>query len=112
MESKDQQLKQLEQQLVEKAMKDEQFRSQLVNNPRETIEKEMGVKIPESIIIKVLEEDINNLYLILPTVPVQESDGELTEADLQLVAGGTLGGVSTFDAACSPEMNTNDNRLC
>jgi hypothetical protein len=112
MESQNQQLKQLEQQLIEKALKDEQFRSQLVNNPRETIEKETGVKIPASITIKVMEEDNNNRYFILPSVPVQESDGELTEADLQLVAGGTLGGISTYNAACSPEMNTNDNRTC
>jgi hypothetical protein len=114
MENQNQQLKQLEQQLIEKAMKDEQFRSQLVNHPRETIGKEMGIKIPENLSIKVLEEDIDTLYLILPLVPDQESGSDLTDADLRAVTGGTgsYGVESTRDITCVPDAATFDPRYC
>jgi hypothetical protein len=114
MENQNQRWKQLEQQLIEKAMKDEQFRRQLVNHPRETIEKEMGIRIPENLSIKILEEDINTLYLILPSVPDQESGSDLTEADLQSIAGGigSYGVESTRDVTCVPDAATFDPRCC
>ena len=49
------QRQQLEQQLIEKAMKDESFRKQLIENPGAAIEAETGMKIPETMKIKVLE---------------------------------------------------------
>ena len=51
------QRQQLEQQLIEKAMKDESFRKQLIKNPGAAIEAETGINTPETIKIKVLEED-------------------------------------------------------
>jgi hypothetical protein len=81
------QRKKIEQQLIEKAMKDTSFRHQLLVNPKEVIEAEFGQKIPEAIQINVLEEDANTVYLILPQV-VQNPEMELTEAELNAVAGG------------------------
>ncbi len=79
---------QLEQQLIEKAMKDESFRKQLIENPGAAIEAETGMKIPETVNIKVLEEDPQTVYLVLPQLPSQNGEIELSEADLQRVAGG------------------------
>ena len=42
------QRKQLEQQLIEKAMKDETFRKRLIENPGAAIAAETGWKIPET----------------------------------------------------------------
>ena len=81
------QRKQLEQKLIEKAMKDDSFRQELLRNPKEVIEAEFGRKIPESIQINVLEEDANTVYLILPQV-AQNPEMELTESELNAVAGG------------------------
>ncbi len=39
---------QLEQQLIEKAMKDETFRKQLIENPGTAIEAETGINIQET----------------------------------------------------------------
>ena len=84
------QRQQFEQQLIEKAMKDESFRKQLIENPGAIIEAEFGRKITESIKINVLEEDANTVYLILPQVSNQSSEMELTDAELNAVAGGTI----------------------
>ena len=84
------QRQQLEQQLIEKAMKDESFRKQLIENPGAAIEAVLERKIPESIKINVLEEDANTVYLILPQVSNQSSEMELTDAELNAVAGGTI----------------------
>ena len=82
------QRQQLEKQLIEKALKDESFRKQLVENPGAAIEAETGRKIPETVKIKVLEEDSQTVYLVLPQAPVQSTEMELTEEELKSVAGG------------------------
>ena len=86
------QRQQLEQKLIEKAMKDETFRKQLIENPGTAIEAETGIKIPDTMKMKVLEEDPQTVYLILPPNPVLNTEMELSEAELESVAGGTVGG--------------------
>lgn len=82
------QKQQLEQRLIEKAMKDELFRERLLSNPKETIEQEVGFTIPATLHIRVLEEDANTFYLVLPPVGSPESSDELTEYELEAVSGG------------------------
>jgi hypothetical protein len=80
---------QLEQQLIEKALKDESFRKQLIEKPKEVVEIEFGRKIPDSIKLNVLEEDPQTFYLVLPYIPRKDTEMELTEAELESVSGGT-----------------------
>ena len=82
------QRQQLEQKLIEKAMKDESFRKQLIENPRATIEAETGMKISDAMKIMVLEEDPQTIYLVLPQVYAQDSEMELSETELEDVSGG------------------------
>ena len=82
------QRQQLEQKLIEKAMKDETFRKQLIENPGAAIEAETEIKIPETMNIKVLEEDPKTFFLILPHLEKHDHEIELTESELQRVAGG------------------------
>jgi len=88
MENSTQQRKQLEQHLIEKAMKDESFRNMLLENPHAAIEQELQTKLPESIKIRVLQEQSNSLYLILPPLPADPGSEALTESELASVAGG------------------------
>ncbi|MEI6455682.1 MAG: NHLP leader peptide family RiPP precursor [bacterium] len=78
----------LERKIIEKAMKDESFRSRLKSDPRGAIESEMGIKIPQSLKIEIMEEDRDTVYLILPARPVAVDNHELSEVELEAVAGG------------------------
>ena len=82
------QKKELEEKLIVKALKNEAFRKQLIDNPKVIIEQEMRMKIPESILIKIVEEDPQTIYLVLPYVPEREEGTELSEIEMENVAGG------------------------
>ena len=82
---------QLEQQLIEKAIKDESFRKQLLENPKEIIEKETGVKFPAALNLRVLLETAGQVYLVLPSMQTEVFQEELSEAELASVVGGTAG---------------------
>jgi len=88
MENKNEQRKQLEEKLIAKATKDETFRKIFLTSPRETLETELGINIPDAVNIKVLEEDQNSFYLVLPPIINPETEDELSEAELEMVSGG------------------------
>lgn len=72
--------------IIEKAMKDMNFRESLINNPKETAEQMTGIKLPDEISIKVLEETGNVFFLVIPAMEPEKV--ELTDADLSVVSGG------------------------
>ena len=72
----------LRQQLIDKATEDNEFRSQLIADPKAAIEAEIGMTVPAEFNIEVHEETATTSHLILPP------SAELGEADLVQVAGG------------------------
>lgn len=66
------------------------YRKKLLSNPKEVLEKQMNTKLPESVKVKVVEETADTIYLIAPYVP--KKGDELSDADLEKVAGGKGGG--------------------
>ena len=76
----------LESQLIAKAWQDPAFKQTLINDPKGTIEKETGMKIPDGVEIQVHEETADTLHLVLPPKP---EEGELSEEELELAAGGS-----------------------
>jgi hypothetical protein len=92
--------KEFEQQIIEKAMKDEDFRKQLMEDPKFILEQETGMKMPGSMNIKVLEEDAGTFYLVLPPIPTVSEAGELSDADLEGVSGGWNDGEGTGMNSC------------
>jgi len=81
--------KELEAQIIGRALKDENFRLELIRDPKSVLEKELGAKIPDSVTVRILEEKEGEICLIIPQVSKKED--ELTEIELESVAGGTVG---------------------
>ena len=96
----------VELQLIKRAWSDPAFAQQLTENPRQAVEQALGVELPESITIQVMQETPTTLYLVIPPQPDTLPAGELTDADLAAVAGGGSAWGSC-EATCSNCGNQN-----
>jgi hypothetical protein len=77
----------LETALIEKCWKDPQFREQVVSDPKGTLEQHLGKKLPPQVNIFIHQEDANTVHFSIPPAPADLA--ELSDADLERVAGGT-----------------------
>ena len=56
----------LERRIVERARSDPEFRARLIAAPREAVGEELGLDLPESIEVEVVEERPDKLAIVLP----------------------------------------------
>ena len=82
--------KQLEAQLISRALEDAAFRQELVSDPKAVFPRELGLTMPEHITVQVLEESPSTVYIVLPQA-VAAMGAELSDAELEAVAGGWTG---------------------
>ena len=68
--------------LTERASNDAEFRRDLINNPRETIEQEFGFTIPDTINVHVHACAHDKFHLALPVT------ADLDEEQLESIAAG------------------------
>jgi hypothetical protein len=68
------------------ASKSVEYRDTLLADPKKVLAKQMNQELPDWLNVKVVEETADTIYLVLPHVP-KEGD-ELSDADLEMVAGG------------------------
>ena len=91
----------VEKELVLKAWEDDEFKQRLISDPKGVLAEAYGADLPDLIDVKVLEEDMQTLYIVLPMKPVSED--ELTDDQLEAVAGGACipaaGAVAVVSAA-------------
>jgi len=73
--------------LIEKCWKDPEFKREVVKDPKGMLERHIGQKLPADLKIFIHEEDANTLHFSLPPAP--SNAAELSDADLEKVAGGT-----------------------
>ncbi len=90
----------LEQTIIRKASEDSAFRQRLLKDPRKTVESVLGVDLPPDMEIHVLEETPSKFYLVLPC-----PEDELSDADLERAAGGTLEGLRDAVAKIDGEIH-------
>jgi hypothetical protein len=79
--------------IVRKALEDASFKKRLLQNPKQVLQEQMSakqkdLKLPDNLEVKVLEESKNTLYIVLPRVPAAVGGGELSDNELEAVAGG------------------------
>lgn len=74
--------------MLERAVKDERFRQEVLTNPRAVLAREYNVHVSETVSIRVIEDTANTLTIVLP--PRQEAIQELSDAELEAVAGGFI----------------------
>ena len=79
---------QLEDKIREAAMKDAEYRQALIDDPKAVLSKEWGEELPAKLEVKTVEETGNVIYLTVPKLVPQSGD-ELSDEDLQKVAGGS-----------------------
>jgi hypothetical protein len=78
----------MERRLVQRSMEDEDFRQRLLDDPKGTVEQELGTQLPEGIEVRVVEESAQTIYLVLPSASTVGEGGEIADHDLEAVAGG------------------------
>jgi Nitrile hydratase, alpha chain len=79
----------MERRLIERSLQDESFRQRLLDDPRVAIEQELETRLRESIEVRVVQESADSIYLVLPSAsPLVGEGGELSEQELEAVAGG------------------------
>lgn len=83
-------------QIIERAWSDASFKAKLLSNPKEAA-AEMGAKLPENIEVKVWENTETVEHIVLPANPVET---ELSEMELEAVAGGGMSKGAQVGAGC------------
>ena len=68
--------------ILTKAKNDSDFRTRLLEDPKGTVEAELGVTTPDALTLHIHENTATDAHLILPP------DKRLEQEDLEAVAGG------------------------
>lgn len=72
--------------MIARALADDPgFRDQLMADPKATLSALVGMPLPDAVVVEVHEESLTGIHLV---IPAQATSGELSEDDLELVAGG------------------------
>jgi hypothetical protein len=95
-------------QLIEKAWKEDAFRQALLTDPKGAVERALGGKLPAGVQVKVLEESADTFYLVLPANPDRAPAEQLTDQQLEAVAGGvwTDPTCASYCATCNTQCGT------
>jgi hypothetical protein len=86
-------LKGLEAKIIQKAWENEEFKKELLADPRKAIEQLINIKVPEKLQITVVEETVGHHYLV---IPVNVDKLEPSDEALETLASG--GGYPKYPA--------------
>ena len=87
----------VERRLIQRSLQDEEFRQRLLADPKGTVEQELETQLPEDVEVRAVEESAQTIYLVLPSASAVGEGVELSDQQLEDVAGGG----SVYDPTCS-----------
>jgi hypothetical protein len=96
---------QMERRLVQRSLQDDAFRRRLLEDPKGAVEQELGTRLPEKVRVEAVEETAETIYLRLPSTSPLGEGGELSDRELEAVAGGGTWTDPTC-ASCDPCVRT------
>lgn len=67
----------LQEQIIQKAWEDAEFKKQLLANPKAAVKDAFGVDLPDTIEVEVVEESANKFYFVLPVNPAEKNDDQV-----------------------------------
>jgi len=74
-------------QLIARAWQDEAFKQRLLHDPKGTVREALGIELPDDLSLDFVADDDTNQYVVLPPEP---RDTELTDEQLEQIAGGEV----------------------
>jgi hypothetical protein len=81
--------------LIRRSSEDDALRTELLADPKTVLERELGTTLPADLTVNTVEQSATEYTLVLP--PTQ-TNGDLTDAELTGVAGGTV--YTVFVGSC------------
>lgn len=78
----------IERKLIERSLEDDSLRQRLLADPKGALEEELGTQLPDNIEVRAVEETADTIYLVLPSASTVGEGGELSDQELEAVAGG------------------------
>jgi hypothetical protein len=85
----------LERKLIEKSLQDDSLRQRLLADPKGALEQELGIRLPDEVRVRAVEETADTIYLVLPSTSPADEGGELSDRELETVAGAGWGNPGT-----------------
>ena len=82
-----------------------EYRRALMANPKDVLARQMGQQLPDFLQVRVVQDTADTVHLVLPYAP--QSGAELSDADLEMVAGGK--GVASGESSSEQRYTCNDS---
>jgi hypothetical protein len=87
----------IERTLVQRSLQDDSFRQRLLDDPKGTVEQELGGRLREGVEVRAVEETADTIYLVLPSASPVDEGSEISDEELGAVTGGQA---FTFSDTC------------
>jgi hypothetical protein len=78
----------MERRIIQRSIEDDAFRQQLLADPKAAVEQNLGTRLTEEVLVVAVEETADTIYLVLPSASPAGETGELSDQQLESVAGG------------------------
>ena len=79
----------VQKELTKKIWKNDNLRKEIAKDPKNIIEREVGIKFAPDVTVKVIDAtEENTLYYVLPHHPSQKLGTEFSDEQLDAIAGG------------------------